>query len=99
MTDAELQDSGQSDSSSSSNTLSDILDTASKLATSGVSTYKSLTGTTAAGAAGSNPLASNTSARAAATAAAAPFDWKKYLPWGLGAVVLLVIVGMVFRRK
>jgi len=43
----------------------------------------------------------NTAAPQVATApAAAPAaDWKKYLPWGIGAVVLLVVVGLVMRKR
>jgi hypothetical protein len=90
MTDEELQDSGQSDSSSGSNTLTNILDTASKLGTTAGQVYSQV--------AGNNPLAANTQARQAA-APAAPINWQKYLPWGIGAVVLLVVLGIVFRRK
>jgi hypothetical protein len=36
-------------------------------------------------------------APAAAPAASSP-DWMKYLPWAIGGVVLLVVVGMVFKK-
>lgn len=35
----------------------------------------------------------------AASAPAASFDFQKYLPLAIGAVVLLVVVGFVFKRK
>jgi len=87
---ADLQDSGQSDSSSGSNTLGNILDTASKLAGTAGTVYNQVAGNPA-----TNPLAANTQARQAA----APVNWQKYLPWGIGALVLLVVLGIVFRRK
>ena len=35
---------------------------------------------------------------APAPAAAASPEWMKYLPWAIGGVILLVVVGMVFKK-
>jgi len=37
-------------------------------------------------------------AAAPAPAASASPEWMKYLPWAIGGVILLVVVGMVFKK-
>ncbi len=66
------------------------LDTLNGLISTGARAYGAFNPQTPA-----NPLSANTAARTTA----APVDWKKYLPWGIGAVVLLLVVGLIFRRK
>jgi hypothetical protein len=80
-------DSGSGDSSGSSgNLLNGLL----SFANQGSQIYKNIIG-------GSSPTAPATPK--ATAPAATTSTWQQYLPWAIGGVVLLVVVGLIFRGK
>lgn len=67
----------------------DVLGGLGALANTGAQVYGTITGTHPPQTTGPAP---------AAPAPTTP-AWQKYLPWAIGGVVLLLVVGLVFRRK
>ena len=75
------------DSSVFGSGLLSTLDTLGKVGQTGAGLYTSLPG-----------KAAPAGTAAAPAAAASTSTWTKYLPWIIGGVVLLVVLGFVFRR-
>jgi len=85
--DTELQGStGKNDSSS---VWGDLLKGATDVASKGAAVYQSLKG--------APPVKAAPTPTVTPTANTA--NWQKYLPYAIGAVVLLVVVGLVFKRR
>jgi len=60
--------------------------------TQGVQTYRSLSN-------GDQTSTARPSTSSTVAASSSSSSWKKYLPWAIGAVALLVVLGFVLRRK
>lgn len=72
------------DDTGDSTSLDSILGSVKDLAGTASSVYGAVTGTPQRAAPAPAPVASST--------------WQKYLPWAIGGVVLLVIVGVLFKK-
>ena len=68
----------------------DLLKGATDVATKGAAVYQQIKGAPPVKAAPSTTVLPSTGSGA---------NWKQYLPYAIGAVVLLVVVGLVFNRR
>ena len=95
ISDAELavlfggSDTGTASSGTNGSGSSNWLASLGDLVKTGTTAYSNVT----------RPGAPASTANSQARAANAPINWQKYLPWIGGAVVLLIVVGLIFRRK
>lgn len=83
-----------SGSGSSGSSLSDTIDSLLRYGQAGYSAYQAAT---------NKPSTTKPPAVPGTPASYAPPPsspaWEKYLPWGIGVMVLLVVVGLVFKRR